>query len=418
MNVLVCEDDPAARFVIKRWLSSTLGCNVTDCEDGVQALDLLSSRPFDLAVLDLDVPRLGGIEVVEAIRASDDVHDLPIVILSHERRQEVVRTLVGLGISDYLLKPLRAQTVRDRIGPLLAQRRHGRPSAAAVAQAKLSQDMPAMIVDGDANFRHVFVSVASQFGAVVSAESGAEGLALYRRNPVGLVFVGEHLGIMGPDVLTRKIQDAEVERTVFVKVGQGEAPPGDAFAAVLPRPFVPDVLEAALRPFVHVPGTLTAFEQMAPRLDVCLGSAVVQVFGMMSGLEAGEVADVPAGVTPGVRTAVTLTAGGRFALDLELLLAQTVIRGIATQMLGCSDEEVDDEAVSATAGELGNMITGRLDAWLKGQSLSSAFTLPETTPLPDEALPAIPSGDGFVRAFELQGLQPPLVVRGVVRALD
>ncbi len=54
MHVLVCEDDPAARFVIKRWLSSTLGCTVTDCEDGVQALDLLSSRPFDLAVLDLD----------------------------------------------------------------------------------------------------------------------------------------------------------------------------------------------------------------------------------------------------------------------------------------------------------------------------------------------------------------------------
>ena len=69
MNVLVCEDDPAARFVIKRWLSSTLGCNVTDCEDGVRALELLSERPFDLAVLDLDLPRLGGVEVVEALRA-------------------------------------------------------------------------------------------------------------------------------------------------------------------------------------------------------------------------------------------------------------------------------------------------------------------------------------------------------------
>ena len=82
MNVLVCEDDPAARFVIKRWLSSTLGCNVTDCEDGVRALELLSERPFDLAVLDLDLPRLGGVEVVEAIRGSEDVSDLPIVILS------------------------------------------------------------------------------------------------------------------------------------------------------------------------------------------------------------------------------------------------------------------------------------------------------------------------------------------------
>lgn len=419
MNVLVCEDDPAARFVIKRWLSSTLGCHVTDCEDGVQALDLLATRPFDLAVLDLDVPRLGGVEVVEAIRGSEDVHDLPVVILSHERRQEVVRTLVGLGISDYLLKPLRAQTVRDRIGPLLSMRRHSRPSAATVAHAKLGPDMPAMLVDGDANFRHVFVSVASQFGSVVTADSGAEALALYRRNPVGLVFVGEQLGIMGPDVLVRKIQDAETERTVFVKLGAADGgPAAEIFAAALPRPFVPDVLAAALKPFVFVPGPMNAFSQMAPGLDACLGSAVVQVFGMMSGLDAAEVESVPDQVTPGVRTLLTLTAGGQFLLDLELVMAMSVVKAIAVQMLGCAEHEVDDEAVSATAGELGNMITGRLDAWLKGHSLTSSFTLPATTPLADEPLPPISAGDGFARAFALQGLQPPLVVRGLVRPVS
>ena len=54
MHVLVCEDDPAARFVARRWLSTALGCSVTDCEDGVQALSLLAERPFDLAVIDID----------------------------------------------------------------------------------------------------------------------------------------------------------------------------------------------------------------------------------------------------------------------------------------------------------------------------------------------------------------------------
>ena len=306
MHVLVCEDDPAARFVIKRWLSSTLGCTVTDCEDGVQALDLLSSRPFDLAVLDLDLPRLHGIEVVEAVRGSDDVSDLPIVILSHERSQDVVRKLVDLGVSDYLIKPLRAQTVRDRIGPLLARRR-GRSAATAQANARLCAETPALLVDGDANFRHVFTSVASQFGAVIAAESGAEALALYRRTPVDLVFIGEQLGIMGAEGLIRKIREAETQGTVFVKVGALDAgAAADAFLTTIPRPFVPEALATALKPFVYVAGPLTAFNEMAPHIEACLSSSVVQVFGMMTGLDARETAVGAESVTPAVVSSVTL----------------------------------------------------------------------------------------------------------------
>ena len=418
MNVLVCEDDPAARFVIKRWLSSTLGCNVTDCEDGVRALELLSERPFDLAVLDLDLPRLGGVEVVEAIRGSEDVSDLPIVILSNERRQEVVRALVEMGISDYLIKPLRAQTVRDRIGPLLAQRRHGRVSASAAARARLGPDTPALLVDGDANFRHVFTSVASRFGPVVTAESGAEALAAFRRQPVGLVFVGEQLGIMGADVLVRKIQDTQVEHTAFVKVGSSEPATAGVYLATLPRPFVPDVLAAALRPHVFVPGPLSAFEAMAPKVDACIVSAVEQVLGMMSGLDAKETAEIPASVGDGFRTVLSLTAGGRFILDLELLAGGDAMRGIASAMVGMTADELDDEMVTATAGELGNMITGRVDAWLKGHEMTSTFSLPTVTPVTaGDALPEIGDGEGFSRAFVLEGLAPPLLVRVVVRPI-
>ena len=417
MNVLVCEDDPAARFVIKRWLSSTLGCNVTDCEDGVRALELLSERPFDLAVLDLDVPRLGGVEVVEAIRGSDDVRDLPIVILSNERRQEIVRSLVSMGISDYLIKPLRAQTVRDRIGPLLT-RRHSRGAASAAARARLGPDTPALLVDGDANFRHVFTSVAGRFGPVVTAESGADALAAFRRHPVSLVFVGEQLGIMGAEVLMRKIHDTEVEHTAFVKVGATEGRLAEGFVAALPRAFIPDVLNAALRPFVFVPGPLSAFDALAPKVDACVVSAVEQVLGMMSGLDAKCIPEAAEPIGPGVRTVLTLTAGGRFSLEVELLIGTPVIRGIAAAMMGMTPDEVDDEMVSATAGELGNMITGRVDAWLKGHELSSTFTLPAVTPLSiDDVLPAIAEGDGFSRAFTIGDLRPPMQVRVTVRHL-
>src|SRR5262245_56295261 len=130
MNVLVCDDDAAARFVASRWLTKTLGCVVTSCEDGVEALKLLAESPFDLAIIDLELPRLNGIEVVEAIRASEQTRDLPVVILSQERRESVIRSLLTLGVSAYLLKPLRERAVIGRIAPLLANRRPSRHTEA------------------------------------------------------------------------------------------------------------------------------------------------------------------------------------------------------------------------------------------------------------------------------------------------
>jgi CheY-like chemotaxis protein len=136
MRVLVCDDDPAARFVAKRWLTSALGCTVTDCEDGVQALELLSSHPFDLALIDLDLPRLNGVEVVEAIRANELTRDLPIVILSQERREDVVRTLVA-GVR-LLLKPAPHRARPDR--PAASTRRATRSiSARSLSEIRLAR---------------------------------------------------------------------------------------------------------------------------------------------------------------------------------------------------------------------------------------------------------------------------------------
>lgn len=274
-----------------------------------------------------------------------------------------------------------------------------------------------MLVDGDANFRHVFASVAAEYGAVVTAESGAEALAMFRRNPVDLVFIGEQLGIMGADVLIRKIREAEDQGTVFVKVGSAAAgTSAEAYAATIPRPFVPQALAAALRPFVHIPGPLSALTGLAPHFDQCLGSAVVQVFGMMSGLDAAEDVVVPALVDAGVLSLVTVTAGGQYLIDLELVLPTPVARDLSTRLLGCADAEVDQDAVFSTASELANMVSGRLDAWLKGQQLSSVCTLPATRDVAaGEVLPPFDAGAGTVRAFTLEGHTAPVLLRTCVR---
>lgn len=420
MHVLVCDDDPAARFVAKRWLTSALGCVVTDCEDGVQALELLSGGPFDLALIDLDLPRINGVEVVEAIRAASATRDLPIVILSQERREEVVRALVTLGVSAYLLKPLRERTVLGRIGPLLSTRRAGRVTGARpVSDVRLGGEAPAMLVDGDQNFRHTFISVASQYGAIIGAESGADALARFRRTPVGLVFVGESLGIMGADALVRKIREVEQGHTRIIGVGGPAGGAGSIYDAVMARAFVPDILARELRPFVRIPGPMTALEELAPQFAQCLTSAVPQVLGMMGALDASVASDPVDEGLAAAHSVVTVDINGRFFLDLDLVIPLGVLDEICARLLGCEKEEVDEDARVSTTSELANMISGRLDAWIKGKAMASQVTLPETRLLAaGERLPEIAPGDGAVTHFVLPELGGTLTLRSRARAQD
>lgn len=422
MHVLVCEDDPAARFVAKRWLQTALGCTVTDCEDGVEALALLSAHSFDLAVIDLDVPRLSGIEVVEAIRHYDPTHDLPVVILSNERRQDVVRRLLDLGVSDYLLKPLRAQTVYERIGPLLSKRRRvGARAGGAATMARLGPDNPAMLVDGDANFRHVFTSVTAKYGPVVCAESGASALALYRRNPADLVFIGSELGLVGPAVLIPKLREFAAADPLIVRVGAAADPAEEhgLFDIAIPRTFIPSTLDHELHRFVRTVGPMRQLEEIAPHVTECLATALPQVLGMMGGLEVTPSGDAGPHSGPVFVGSVTLDVDSRITLALELVLTRDVAVDINARLLGSSPAEIDDESCLSMVGELTNMVGGRLEAWLRAHSLTSRMTLPEKRITgAGETLPDIATGDGFQRHFMLPELQQHLSLRTRVLPAD
>ncbi len=404
MRVLVCDDDAACRFTAKRLLTRVLGCSIVECEDGVQALELLETGRFDLALIDLALPRLGGVEVVEAIRDSPDHGGMRIVVLSQERSEAVVRRLVTLRVDAYLLKPLREQTVVSRVLPLAL--RNGANMATDrcdKGSLQLSPDSPALLVDGDQNFRHFFTSVASRYGPVVEARSGANALALFRQNPVHVVFVGSDLGVLGASTLIRKIQeDRATHPTRFVGIVDGtEAPDvqGVAFDDILTRVFVPEKLYKALRPLARVPGPLTALEKLAPHFRSCVTSAVTQVLGMMSGLEAAVSDDAEDPPSPAVASLVDIDVNGRFRLSIELRMPLSLTQVLSARMFGCDPASLTDDTCMSTCGELANMITGRLDCWLKERSLTSHCSLPQLALSAPQAFAAPPEEEGFGMRF-------------------
>ncbi len=120
-RVLVVEDDEAIADVLRRTLRQE-GHEVRSAADGVEALDVAEEFVPDLVILDLGLPKLDGVEVLERLRAESDV---PILILT--ARAELDDRVSGLdsGADDYLVKPF------ERTGaPGADARAHPAPAAA------------------------------------------------------------------------------------------------------------------------------------------------------------------------------------------------------------------------------------------------------------------------------------------------
>ena len=103
MLILVVDDDPAIRRALERALSVE-GFGVALAEDGTQALERLAFEPApDLVLLDLGLPDIDGVQIVERLRAEGN--ETPILVLT--ARQALTDRVAGLdaGADDYLAKP-------------------------------------------------------------------------------------------------------------------------------------------------------------------------------------------------------------------------------------------------------------------------------------------------------------------------
>src|SRR4029434_8901023 len=98
MHVLVCDDDNATRFAVKRMLTQHVPCAISECGDRVQALKLIGREKFAFVRMDIEMPAMSGIEVLELLRESPATKDLPVIVLSNVRDDRVVRHLLKLGV--------------------------------------------------------------------------------------------------------------------------------------------------------------------------------------------------------------------------------------------------------------------------------------------------------------------------------
>jgi two-component system chemotaxis response regulator CheY len=125
LAVLVVDDNQYTRKMIRNLL---LNCGIKDvfeANDGIAALDAIRSIAPDVVVLDWEMPLLSGAELVRIVRSPGvfPMPDIPIIVLSaHGERWRVVEA-VRLGVHEYLVKPVSAKALYDRLAAIVSQPR-------------------------------------------------------------------------------------------------------------------------------------------------------------------------------------------------------------------------------------------------------------------------------------------------------
>jgi len=120
-NILIVDDNVYNLEVLSRRLQRR-GYEITTAEDGSQALELMYSQEFDLVLLDIMMPGLNGLEVLEKARETFSKSVLPIIMVTSKGESEDVVGALNLGANDYIMKPIDFPVALARIKAQISQK--------------------------------------------------------------------------------------------------------------------------------------------------------------------------------------------------------------------------------------------------------------------------------------------------------
>jgi len=116
MRILVVEDDKELQGQLQRRLEH-MGNYVNVAKDGLEALYYVGEYAIDLAIIDLGMPRMGGLEVIQRLR--EESHEFPMLILTARSGWRSKVEGLDAGADDYLTKPFQPEELEARVNALL-----------------------------------------------------------------------------------------------------------------------------------------------------------------------------------------------------------------------------------------------------------------------------------------------------------
>ena len=150
-DILVVDDEQEIADLVELYLKNE-GYTLYKCYDGAQALEQIAARPFDLAILDVMLPEIDGIQLLRRMKADPALRDIPVIMATAKGAEYDKIQSLDLGADDYLVKPFEMKELMARINAVLRRSEIPDDTRKRLVYDKLVIDLDSyeLIVDGKA----------------------------------------------------------------------------------------------------------------------------------------------------------------------------------------------------------------------------------------------------------------------------
>lgn len=119
MRVLIVDDYKTMLRIIRNLLKQIGFNNVEEASDGSAALDIMRNDQIDLVISDWNMEPMTGLQLLKEVRADDNLKDTPFIMVTAESKTENVVAAKQAGVSNYIVKPFNAETLKTKLESVL-----------------------------------------------------------------------------------------------------------------------------------------------------------------------------------------------------------------------------------------------------------------------------------------------------------
>ena len=148
LNILIVDDSSLTRKRIKRIIEMAnldVG-QFLEAENGVEALKVLNKSSVDLVLADLNMPGMGGAEMIQRMKSDEATRSIPVVVVSTESRTTRIKELLAEGVKDYLHKPFTPEEFKEIMHTVLSESMAEKGDALAEALVQALETMAFLAV--------------------------------------------------------------------------------------------------------------------------------------------------------------------------------------------------------------------------------------------------------------------------------
>jgi DNA-binding response OmpR family regulator len=119
LKVLTVDDSKTIRMIVKKAFQP-YNCEVLEAENGVEGLAAATKEKPGLIILDITMPVMNGIEMLDRLKSDADLKNIPVIMLTAESGKDNVVNIVKKGIKDYMVKPFKGEDLLERVGKIMS----------------------------------------------------------------------------------------------------------------------------------------------------------------------------------------------------------------------------------------------------------------------------------------------------------